>query len=270
MSYKVNFWFKNLMTYRLTKPLDWDLTQLQTQLEDCQFHPCGVQDQSKFGWSAPLRGSDLLYFSVGKQILLIAKKEEKILPANVVKRELDERIENLEQKENRKLKKVEKQTLKDDVVMNLLPRAFSKNQHTALWIDTENNLVHVDAASSKRAEDALALLRKSLGSLPVVPLAFANEPSTILTNWILQDTLPHWLLALEEAELRGSQEDSVIRCKKQPLENEEIIALLQDGKKVVSKLALEWEDTLTFVFNEDCTLKRLKFADTVREKMMIF
>lgn len=221
-------WFKNLMTYRLTKPLDWDLAQLQTQLEDCQFHPCGTQDQSKFGWSAPLRGSDLLYFSVGKQILLIAKKEEKILPANVVKRELDDRIESLEQKENRKLKKVEKQTLKDDVVMNLLPRAFSKNQHTALWIDTENNLIHIDAASSKRAEDALALLRKSLGSLPVVPLAFANEPSTILTNWILQDNLPHWLLALEEAELRGSQEDSVIRCKKQPLENEEI-----DRKSVV-------------------------------------
>ncbi|OOF86341.1 recombination-associated protein RdgC [Rodentibacter ratti] len=259
-------WFKNLMSYRLTKSLEWERNQLQTQLENCQFHPCGAQDQSKFGWGYPLRGSDLLYFSVGNHILLVAKKEEKILPANVVKRELDERIESLEQKENRKLKKVEKQTLKDDVVMNLLPRAFSKNQHTALWIDTENQLIHVDAASSKRAEDALALLRKSLGSLPVVPLAFANEPSSVMTNWIAQDSLPHWLIALEEAELRGSQEDSVIRCKKQPLENEEILALLQEGKKVVSKLALEWEDTLTFVFHEDCTLKRLKFADTVREK----
>ncbi|OOF39997.1 recombination-associated protein RdgC [Rodentibacter rarus] len=259
-------WFKNLMSYRLTKPLEWDRHQLQTQLESCQFHPCGAQDQSKFGWGCPLRGSDLLYFSVGNHILLVAKKEEKILPANVVKRELDERIESLEQKENRKLKKVEKQTLKDDVVMNLLPRAFSKNQHTALWIDTENQLIHVDAASSKRAEDALALLRKSLGSLPVVPLAFAHEPSYVMTNWITQESLPHWLIALEEAELRGSQEDSVIRCKKQPLENEEILALLQEGKKVVSKLALEWEDTLTFIFNEDCTLKRLKFADMVREK----
>ncbi|OOF61929.1 recombination-associated protein RdgC [Rodentibacter sp. Ppn85] len=259
-------WFKNLMTYRITKPLEWDVEQLQTQLEACQFHPCGAQDQSKFGWGQPLRGSDLLYFFSAKQILLVAKKEEKILPANVVKRELDERIESVEQKENRKLKKVEKQTLKDDVVMNLLPRAFSKNQHTALWIDTENQLIHVDAASSKRAEDALALLRKSLGSLPVVPLAFAQEPSTILTHWITQDSLPHWLIALEEAELRGSQEDSVIRCKKQPLENEEILALLQEGKKVVSKLALEWEDTLTFVFSEDCTIKRLKFADNVREK----
>lgn len=259
-------WFKNLMSYRLTKSLEWDLTQLQTQLETCRFHPCGVQDQSKFGWSAPLRGSDLLYFSVGKQILLMAQKEEKMLPANVVKRELAHRIESLEEKENRKLKKNEKQTLKDDVVMNLLPRAFSKNQYTALWIDTESGLLHVDAASAKRAEDVLALLRKSLGSLPVVPLAFANEPSTILTDWITQDNLPHWLIALEEAELRGCQEDSVIRCKKQPLENEDILALLQEGKKVVSKLALEWEDTLTFVFNEDGSLKRLKFADSVREK----
>ena len=34
----------------------------------------------------------------------------------------------------------------------------------------------------------------------------------------------------------------------------------------MSKLALEWEDTLTFVFNEDGSLKRLKFADSVREK----
>ena len=39
--------------------------------------------------------------------------------------------------------------------------------------------------------------------------------------------------ALEELNCEESQEDSVIRCKKQPLENEEILALLQDGKKVV-------------------------------------
>ncbi|OOF40660.1 recombination-associated protein RdgC [Rodentibacter mrazii] len=260
------FWFKNAIIYRLTKSLAWDLTQLQNQLSDCAYVPCGQQDMSKFGWASPLQGSNLLHFSVGKQILLVAQKEEKILPAQVIDSELNKRIATLEEKEQRKLKKTEKQILKDDVVMNLLPRAFSKNQHTALWIDTEQNLIYVDSASHKRAEDTLALLRKSLGSLPVVPLAFANEPSTVMTNWIAQNSLPDWLIALEEAELFGYLENSVIRCKKQPLENEEILALLQDDKKVVRKLALEWEDTLSFVFNEDCTLKRLKFADVVREK----
>lgn len=259
------FWFKNAMIYRLTKDLDWSSDKLQTELQQCEYHPCNQSDMSKFGWTNPLRGSEMLHFSVGKQILLVAHKEEKILPAHMIKAELDQRIEQIEQKENRKLKKVEKQALKDDVVSVLLPRAFSKNQQTALWIDAENNLIYVDAASAKRAEDALALLRKSLGSLPVVPLSFANEPSVIMTDWITKDSTPQWLIPLEEAELTGSNESGIIRCKQQNLESEEIQNLLNAGK-FVTKLSLEWEDNLSFILNEDCTLKRLKFADQIREK----
>ena len=85
------------MSYRLTKPLDWDLNELQRQLSDCEFHPCGSQDQSKFGWTNPLKDSELLYFQWVNTFCWL-QKEEKMLPANVVKRELDERIESLEQK----------------------------------------------------------------------------------------------------------------------------------------------------------------------------
>ncbi|HDR0968030.1 TPA: recombination-associated protein RdgC [Pasteurella multocida] len=258
-------WFKNLMIYRLTKDLDWASDSLQTALQQCEYHPCHQSDMSKFGWTNPLRGTEMLHFSVGKQILLLAHKEEKILPAHVVKAELEQRIEQLEQKENRKLKKVEKQALKDDVVAMLLPRAFSKNQQTALWIDSENQLIYVDAASTKRAEDALALLRKSLGSLPVVPLSFANEPSVIMTDWINKDQTPAWLMPLEEAELTGSQDSGIIRCKQQNLESDEIQTLLNAGK-FITKLSLAWEERLSFILNEDCTLKRLKFADQLREK----
>jgi len=257
-------WFKNVMIYRLTKSLDWTSQKLQTALEQEIFHPCGQSDMSKFGWTNPLRGSELLHFSVGKQILLLARKEEKILPNHVVKRELDERVNLLEEKENRKLKKTEKQALKDDVTAMLLPRAFSKTQQTAIWIDSETNLIYVDAASSKRAEDTLALLRKSLGSLPVVPLAFANEPTTVMTDWIAQDNLPEYLTALEEAELKAP-DDAVIRCKNHPLDSEEILSHLQKGK-LVTKLALNWDEHLSFVLNDDGSLKRLKFADQIREK----
>ena len=257
-------WFKNVMIYRLTKSLDWTSQTLQTALEQEIFHPCGQSDMSKFGWTNPLRGSELLHFSVGKQILLLARKEEKILPNHVVKRELDERVNLLEEKENRKLKKTEKQALKDDVTAMLLPRAFSKTQQTAIWIDSETNLIYVDAASSKRAEDTLALLRKSLGSLPVVPLAFANEPTTVMTDWIAQDNLPEYLTALEEAELKAP-DDAVIRCKNHPLDSEEILSHLQKGK-LVTKLALNWDEHLSFVLNDDGSLKRLKFADQIREK----
>lgn len=257
------FWFKNAMIYRLTKSLDWSEKTLSDALENNQYHPCNQSEMSKFGWSTPLKGSELLYFTVGKQILLLAQKEEKILPAHVIKRELDVRVEKLEQAENRKLKKVEKQTLKDDVVATLLPRAFSKYQQTALWIDAENNLIYVDAASAKRAEEVLALLRKSLGSLPVVPLTFANEPSLVMQEWVAKESIPQWLVSLEEAELRDAN-NGVIRCKQQALDSDEILSLV--NSKYVTKLALEWEEHLSFVLNEDCSLKRLKFADQIREK----
>ncbi|PVX32081.1 recombination associated protein RdgC [Pasteurella langaaensis DSM 22999] len=256
-------WFKNVLIYKLTKELDW--SGLQDQLAQHQYFPCNQSDMSKFGWTTPLRGSELLHFSVGKQILLVAHKEEKILPSHVVKAELDERIRHLEEKEARKLKKTEKQALKDDVVAMLLPRAFSKNQQTAIWINAETNLIYVDAAANKRAEDALALLRKSLGSLPVVPLAFVIEPALAMTNWIAQSNIPQYLTALEEGELKAAEDKGIIRCKNQSLESEEIFSHLEKGK-LVTKLALDWDEHLSFVFCEDGSLKRLKFADQIREK----
>ena len=256
-------WFKNALIYRITKPLDWSIDTLVPQLEQHRYQPCAQSDILKFGWSTPLKGSESLYFAVGKQILLLAQKEEKMLPAYVIKRELDARVEKIEQAENRKLKKVEKQTLKDDVIATLLPRAFSKYQQTALWIDAENQLIYVDEASAKRAEETLALLRKSLGSLPVVPLTFANEPGLVMQEWIAQTQVPEWLVPLEEAELRDVN-NGVIRCKQHALDSEDILTLVHS--RYVTKLALEWEDRLSFVLNEDCSLKRLKFADAVREK----
>lgn len=259
------FWFKNVMIYRLTSPLALTSGEFEPQLQQTKFTPCQQGELSRFGWANPLAGSDLLHFSVGQQFLLVSHKEEKLLPASVVKKETEARIESLEQKEQRKLKKTEKQALKDDVVAMLLPRAFSKHQFTAIWLDLDRQLVYVDAASSKRAEETLALLRKTLGSLPVVPLSFVQPPSEAMTAWLSQNDTPNWLTLLEEAELKSFETDSVIRCKRQDLESDEIGVHLQAGK-FVTKLALDWESHFSFVLNDDGSLSRLKFADEVREK----
>ncbi|QLD32438.1 recombination-associated protein RdgC [Mannheimia varigena] len=257
--------FKNVMIYKLTSELSLESKSLEDLLQETKFTPCTQFDMSKFGWSSPLKGSDLLHFSQGNQFLLVSHREDKLLPANVVKAETEQRIAELEEKEARKLKKTEKQAVKDQVVSNLLPRAFSKHQFTAIWLDLDNQLVYVDAASSKRAEDTLALLRKTLGSLPVVPISFTLPPAEVMTNWIAKGHTPSWLNLLEEAELKSFDTDSVIRCKRQDLETEEIVQHLQAGK-FITKLAIEWEAHFSCVLNEDATLSRLKFADEVREK----
>ncbi|BBF07671.1 recombination-associated protein RdgC [Haemophilus influenzae] len=240
-----------------------DFESIEKQLKECEFTPCGSADVSHFGWSAPLATSENLSHQADGKILLIAKREEKILPTEVVNRELNKRITALEEKEQRKLKKVERLSLKDDVIATLLPQAFSRIKTTALYIDTMKQLIFVDAASSKTAEDALALLRKSLGSLPVVPLAFNSAPCEVMTKWIT-DTAPDWLILREEVEIREKEDLGIILCKQKDIEDEEIIELAKNGS--VSKLALEWEDNLKFVLVEDGTLKRLKFDDNITEK----
>ena len=255
------YWFKNAIIYRLTKNIDFG--EIESKLKECQFTPCEPSEISRFGWTAPLEtNGDLAYFADNK-VLLIAKREEKILPVDVINRELNIRIAALEEKEQRKLKKTERLSLRDDVVASLTSQAFSKFKFTALFIDLKTKLIYVDAASSKIAEDALALLRKSLGSLPVIPLSFNTAPCEVMTEWIA-DKEPNWLILLEEAEIREKNDLGVISCKNKSLLDEDIVELAQSG--LVSKLALEWENNLSFVLNDDCTLKRLKFADQIREK----
>ena len=71
----------------------------------------------------------------------MAKREEKILPVDVINRELNIRIAALEEKEQRKLKKTERLSLRDDVVASLTSQAFSKFKFTALFIDLKTNLI---------------------------------------------------------------------------------------------------------------------------------
>ncbi|MDC4238412.1 recombination-associated protein RdgC [Pasteurella multocida] len=259
------FWFKNAIIYRLTKQLNWSTEKLQETLQQCAYRPCDKSDMSKFGWTNPIHGSELLYHAAENKILLVAQKEEKILPAHVVNNALNERVTELEKKEERKLKKVEKLSLKDDIIAKLIQQAFSKYKQTALFIDVEKGLIYVDASSYKTAEDVLALLRKTLGSLPVVPLAFSKEPCLVMTSWVTADETPDWLELYGDSKLKDFNSDGEAILKKQDFFCEDIQGLLIAGKQVVS-LQLYWENHLQFTLNEDGTLKRLKFADNVLDK----
>ncbi|MBI6549025.1 recombination-associated protein RdgC [Xenorhabdus lircayensis] len=260
-------WFKNLMIYRLNREISLSADELEKQLSPLAFTPCGSQDMMKTGWVSPMGShSEALTHASGNQILICTRKEEKMLPSPVIKQEVQAKIARLEGEQHRKLKKTEKDSLKDEVIHTLLPRAFSRFSQTYIWIDTVNNLIIVDAASAKRAEDNLALLRKTLGSLPVVPLTFTDPIELTLTEWVRSGNLPAGYALMDEAELKAILEGGgVIRCKKQELVSDEIATHIESGK-YVTKLALDWEERIQFMLSDDGSLKRIKFSETLREQ----
>ena len=260
-------WFKNLLIYQLNRDIELNAALLEEQLSHYAFTPCGSLDTSKTGWVSPLgpKGETFTH-AVGGQIIITARKEDKILPSTVIKQALQEKIDQLEAQQGRKLKKTEKDTLKDEVTHSLLPRAFSKFSQTSIWIDTTKGLIMVDAGSSKRAEETLALLRKSIGSLPVVPLTPESPIELTLTQWVKSQKLPAGFEIEGEAELKGILEGSgIIRCKDQDLFSDEI-AVHREANKLVTKLSLFWRERIHFLLSDDGSLKRIKFADTLKEQ----
>ncbi|WP_324019430.1 recombination-associated protein RdgC [Aeromonas hydrophila] len=260
-------WFKNLQVYRLTRPFDLTTEQLESQLESLTFTPCGSQDMSRFGWTPPLgKFGRALTHSADGQILICARKEQKMLPSTVIKEQLAEKVEAIEFEQGRALKKKEKEALKEELLHTLLPRAFSRTTNTFAWINAANGLLIVDASSAKKADDVLALLRKSIGSLPVVPVALKNPPEITMTEWLQQGNLPATFTLEDESELRSAQQHGgIARFKQQDLMTDEVKNHLANDK-LVTKLALNWGERLSFVLGDDLSIKRLKFSEELREQ----
>jgi recombination associated protein RdgC len=258
-------WFKNLKLFTLTQDLDITEQDLEEKLQEFKFRPCGSQELATMGWASPFaQGKTYIHASAGR-IWISLKKQERILPASVINAELAEKVAQIEADTGSPVGKKAQQDIKQEIIQRLLPQAFTKNSFTHGFISTKDNLVVVDASADGKAEAFLAMLRKAIGSLPVLPIT-RQSVQLELTSWLKDDSTPTDITILEEAELKALDEDgAVIRCKNQDLHSDEIIQHLDAGK-MVQKIAIEWSETFTALVQEDLSIKRLKFTDLVREQ----
>jgi len=260
-------WFKNLYFFSFTRAFNCSQEELEKQLSENTFTPCGSTELSHFGWVNALgkHGSSISHVA-NNNILLCARKEEKILPAGVIKDQLDEKITHLEAENSRSATKKEKEQFKEDIIFELLPRAFSRYTDTHGYISPEHNIIVINASSHGKAEDFLALLRKSLGSLPVTSFSPEIAVDETMTDWLTGKNFTGNFQLGMEAELNALGDDgAVIRVKNQDLASDEIKAHL-DAEKYVVKVALEWDESLSFVLCDDLAIKRIKFFDVIYEQ----
>jgi recombination associated protein RdgC len=254
-------WFKNAIIYQLNSDTLLNKDAIEKALKSYPFTPCGNLDTTKMGWVSPYHDNnqDDLLVDMQGHLLLRIKKETKILPAPVIKQALLEKIDKQEQALSRKLSKNEKATLKDEVMIDLMPRAFSKYNHYWLWIDTHNKRIIVDCSSFKQAEDILAILRKELGSLALTPLSIDKPLEQIMTKWVKENlNFPPFVLG-DQAELKDPLEgNGIISCKNQDITSDEMRIHFDSGKWI-TKIKIIDERGISFIINSDLTFKRIKF-----------
>ena len=260
-------WFKNIRAYRLTKPFDLSPEQLGQKLSGHGFVPCGKVQAVSSGWVPPLgeESEELVHAAAGRMLLKL-KREEKLLPSTVVREQVDEKVAVIESEQGRKVYRKERLNLKDEIVQDCLPRAFTRSTYVYAYIDVKANWIFVDAASAARAEELLNLLRECIGSFPVLLPQVNSAPSAVMTAWLLHRNLPDDFELGLECELRElGEEGGVVRCRGVDLLSEEVETHLHAGKQV-ARLALGWDERLSLVLAEDLCLRRLKFADELMKE----
>ena len=258
--------FKNIIMYRIAP--DWRSTasEVEARLQDTRFVECGASQEKSLGWIEP-RGEDhgpLLEVVAGQWILKLMV-ETRALPASVVNRKAQERVAQIEAATGRKPGKKETRDLKDDIRLELLPMAFTKQSSTLVWIDREASLLVLDAGSQARADELVTLLVQSLPGLALTLVNTKVSPSAAMAEWLVSMEAPQGFSVDRECELKAADESkAVVRYARHRLDTDEVKQHIEGGK-MPTRLALTWNDRVSFVLTEGLQLKKLAFLDVVFE-----
>jgi recombination associated protein RdgC len=157
--------------------------------------------------------------------------------------------------------------LREQVTQELMPRAFTRRRRMFAWIDPINGWLVVDAASQSKAEDMLEQLRHTLDSFPLTLLRTELSPTSAMADWLAGGEAPDGFTIDQDCELRSVAEDkAAVRYARHPLEGDDVKGHLEAGK-LPTRLALTFDDRISFVLTEKLEIKRLDFLDIVRDQL---
>lgn len=254
--------FRNLTFFRFPVPKKKAFDHLDDALADARLKPVGPLEPSSRGFVSPFgRDEAAMSHRIGPAIWLTLGGEDRILPASVINDALARKIAESEDKEGRKLGGRARKRLKEDLVHEMLPKAFVKSMRLNASLDLKHGFLAVDTSSRKSAESFASELRHALGSFPALPLNAEVSPRNVLTGWIAGEALPEGLALGDECEMKDPIDGgAIVRCQRQELQGDEIRQHLEAGKQV-TRLALTLDDHLSFVLGEDLVVRKLKFLD---------
>ncbi|MFJ5383012.1 recombination-associated protein RdgC [Cupriavidus sp. CER94] len=258
-------WFKNLQIHRFSAPWTLSADDVEACLAKHAFYPGTSLEMQTQGWASP-RDNDQLVHCVNKQMLLVLRTEKKLLPATVVNQVTKARAAEIEEQQGFKPGRKQLKELKEQVTEELLPRAFSIRRDTRVWIDPVNGWLAIDAAGTAKADEVRGMLFKAIDPLPVVGLQVNLSPVAAMTEWLATDTAPAGFTVDQEIELQSSSETkATVRYVRHPLDPEDLRRHIEAGKRC-TRLAMTWNDRVSFVLTDALAVKRVNPLDVIKEQ----
>ena len=255
-----------MIVYRVGPDWSASVAQIEAALDGARFVECGATQEKSIGWCEP-RGQahGPLVESVGGQLIFKLMIETRALPGSVVTRKAKERVAQIEATTGRKPGKKEIRDLKDEIRLDLLPQAFTKQASVGVWIDPKARLLVIDAGSQTRADEVVTMLVKSLDGFAAALLDSKLSPTAAMSEWLISQEAPVGFSVDRECELKAADESkAVVRYARHPLDNDEVRQHVQGGK-LPTRLALTWNNRVSFVLTEGLQIKKLAFLDVVMD-----
>ena len=257
--------FKNILVYKFNEKFELTAEQLAGLLGQFTLRDCGHDELETYGWLPAFSQGENLVEEMNNAFFIRLGMEIKKLPRKAIqtaveKRARDNNIDILNRARYKELEEI----ITNEFISKVAPEQSSINA----YIDLEKGWLVVDSATEKKASLVTSMLRKSLGSLPVVGYAPQVEMPTIMTDWVKSDSINEKFGLLDEVEMKelNKDEGGTARYKGIPLDSKEIELNLEEGWSV-TKVGLSYKDIVTFVLGEDFVLKRVRYLDQFQEKL---
>jgi recombination associated protein RdgC len=259
--------FKNALLYRIGSWEPPSSTEIEQRLQTSRFVECAPSQPESAGWVEP-RGENhaALMEGVGGQLILKLCTERKAVPSQVIKTQLEAKLDKIEADTGRRPKGKKSKELKEDIVHGLLPRAFPKRSTTLVWIDARAGLVVVGAGSTKAADKVVTLLVDLLGGgITLTLLQTELSPAIAMSDWLKSREAPAGFSIDRECELKQpDSEKSTVRYARHTLDIEEVGEHIAQGK-LPTQLAMTWNGRVSFVLTEALAIKKIKLLDVALE-----
>lgn len=257
----------NAFLYRLISPLTVSAAELEEALEPLKFVECGPTQEKSTGF-VPSRGKahGALVEAIDGHWILKVATETRSVPAKIIKKNVEEKCAQIEAQTGRKPGKKERRDMTDEVRLTLLPSAFPKETHALVWIDRSSNTVMVEGSSQNKADEVVTLLIKGIQGLQMALINTQQSPTQAMAQWLVTQETPEKFEFERECELKACDESrGTVKYNKLSLETEEVKKHIQQGH-LPTRLALTWNDRVSFVLTDGLQLKKLAILDVVFEE----